>query len=399
MKKFVLCILIFLSILARAQNTLSGVVMSHKDHLPVVFASVYVSGTTKGTYTDSKGRFTLPDVTTPCQLVVSHIAYDLQLIPIEKATVLTLYVTGKAKQLTGVSVSGSSRRKLNVRDFKDTFMGNDYWGRNAFMKNDSVLIFSRDPDTLMRKANAMDFEMKQMNVSLPDNNQWSADSTHILMLEPTFEARTNSPLLIDIPLLGYQVYVDLVIFSLKKNIMWADCSYRAYYHFIADTVVSARQQAKINKNRQDVYYNSSNHFCKALFDHNLEENGYLISFKNDFNDYSPPAKRYYEDLSQFVKYVSPSEVKVTGLKNKKLSIYYFCKSNGKPVNLTLKNKKTGSPDIEWALCSREDNSYVQFKSDTCIIRSNGTSPDTNIRFSGKIASKRGGALLPVEYLP
>ena len=399
MKWSFLSLFILLSALIQAQNILSGIVLSEKDHVPVVFASVYISGTTKGTYTDSKGRFTLNDVSVPCQLVVSHIAYDLRLIPVEKTTELTLYLTGKAKQLSGVSISGSSKRKLNVRDFKDAFMGTDHWGRNALMKNDSVLIFSRAPDTLVLNASARDIELKQMNVSLPDNDQWSADSTHILRLEPAFSAKTNSPLLIEIPLLGYNVYVDLLSFSLKNNKIWTDCSYRAYYHFVADTVASARQQVKFEKNRQEVYYNSSKHFCKALFDNQLKENGYLLSFKNDFNDFSIPAKRYYEDLKQYVKYLSPNEVQVTGLKNKKLNIYYFCKSNGKPTNLTLKNKITGSPELVWTDSNWEDNSYVLFKSDTCIIRSNGTIPDTNILFGGKIASKRGGALLPVEYLP
>ena len=386
-------------IILNAQIALTGIVLSEKDHLPVVFASVYISGTTKGTYTDSNGRFTLNEVSIPCQLVVSHIAYDLRLIPIDKSTELTVCLTGKAKQLTGVSVSGSSNRKLNVKDFKDAFLGNDHWGRNALMKNDSVLIFSRIPDTLVFIANVKDFEMKQMNASLPDNDRWSADSTHILRLEPKFAAKTISPLLIDIPLLGYHVYVDLVSFSLKNNKTVSDCSYRAYYHFVAETNATAHQQAKFEKNRQDAYYNSSKHFCKALYENQLKENGYLISVSTFSDVFGTLQEHKYEDLSRHVTFLNPNEVQVTGLKNKKLNIYYFCKSNGKPTNLTLKNKKTGAPQIEWSDNAWENNSYVLFKSDTCIIRSNGTIPYTNILFGGKIASKRGGALLPLDYLP
>jgi hypothetical protein len=400
MRKLLIPFFVLISCISlKAQITLTGSVLNDKDHLPVVFASVYISGTSIGTYTDSNGRFTLHEVSIPCQLVVSHIAFNLQLIPIDKMSELTLFLTGKAKQLTGVSVSGSSKRKLNVKDFKDAFLGNDHWGRNALMKNDSVLIFSRVPDTLVLKANATDFEKKKMNASLPDNDQWSDDSSHIVRIDPKFSAKTISRLLIELPLLGYHVYIDLVSFSLKNNKIWSDCSYMAYYHFIAETNTTAHQQAIFEKNRQEVYYNSSKHFCKALFDNQLKENGYLISVSTFSDVLGTPSQRKIFDLNEYVTYLNPNEVRVTGLKNKKLNIYYLCKSNGKPTNLTLKNKKTGIPKIEWSENAWENNSYVLFKSDTCIIRSNGTIPDTNIRFGGKIASKRGGALLPVEYFP
>jgi hypothetical protein len=38
-------------------------------------------------------------------------------------------------------------------------------------------------------------------------------------------------------------------------------------------------------------------------------------------------------------------------------------------------------------------------SDTCIVRSNGTTPGRQLMFLGKITRKRFGALLPDDYEP
>ena len=402
MRKNLLCIFILFSILTHAQTTLTGIVLSDKDHKPVESASVYISGTTKGTYTDSKGYFTILDVTAPCQLVVSHLAYNVQLKSIETTVNnrLTFYLSEKATQLSGVSVKvkGKGLRNRNVKEFRDAFLGTDRWGDYANIKNDSVLVFSRQPDSISRKATTRDFEWQRKFNSIGEKSKWSKDSTWIITYSEAFLVTTKSPLLIELPFLGYDVYLDLVSFKMNSFREWTDCDYWAYYRFVPNRKATARQQEKFEKNRRDVYYNSSRHFCKALYDNKLKENGYKLAL-DKINDSANFFNRYNIDINTKENHLKTNEVQITGLADQKINIFYFCTYNGKPIDLTNNKYNSGSSKITWDFSDADNNSYIIFKKDTCTIRSNGTIPDNNILFGGMMATKRGGALLPYDYTP
>ena len=400
MRNLLLCFLILIFVDIQAQNTISGIVLSDKDHLPLESASVYISGTTKGTYTDSKGNFTLPDVATPCQLVVSHLAYNLQIKDLEKTgnERLILYLTEKDTRLSGVSVKGKGLRERNIKEFREAFLGNDRWGKYAVIKNDSVLVFSRQTDTIFLKATTGDFEMQRKFKSIGSNTEWSKDSTMIYMTGKAFSVETKSPLLIEIPFLGYDVYVDLVSFKLNSFKEWADCDYWAYYRFVANTKATSRQQVRFEKNRRDVYYNSARHFCRALYEDKLKENGYMIKLENK-KDTSVLYKSNYIDINPYTSHLKPNEVKLTGLLNQKINIYYFCTYDGIPINVNQNKLNNRSKKNVWDFWDIQNNSYIILKSDTCTIRSNGTIPDNNILFGGMMTSKRGGTLLPYDYIP
>jgi len=400
MKNLLLCFLILIFVDIHAQNTISGIVLSDKDHFPLESASVYISGTTKGTYTDSKGNFTISDVATPCHLVVSHLGYNLQIKELEKAGIerLTISLAVKDIRLSGVSVKGIGVRERNIKEFRETFLGNDRWGKYAVIKNDSVLVFSRQTDTIFQKATTGDFEMQHKFKSIGTDKEWSKDSTMIFVIGKAFSVETKSPLLIEIPFLGYDVYVDLVSFKLNSFKEWADCDYWAYYKFVANTKATARQQVRFEKNRRDVYYNSARHFCRALYEDKLKENGYMIKFENK-KDTSGLYKSNYIDINLLTSHQKPNEVQLTGLLNQKITIYYFCTYDGIPINVNQNSLNNRSKKNIWDYWNVQNNSYIILKSDTCTIRSNGTIPDNNILFGGMMVSKRGGTLLPFDYIP
>ena len=241
--------------------------------------------------------------------------------------------------------------------------------------------------------------MQEYKKTLGANSNWSSDSSSIFNYIDVFTAKTKSPLLIELPLLGYTVYLDLVSFNLKSINNKKALDYLMYCRFEQIKTASTHQKNVIEKNRQQVYYNSAKHFCKSIFDNKLKENGFLIAFDNFIFTYPKLENRTFVDINPYLHYVNTKEVQVIGLKNKQLDIYYFCKYKGRPTNLAIKSKKVGSSNIPFEDCFIEDDSYVIFKSDTCIIRPDGTIPDNNIQFGGKMASKAGGALLPNDYLP
>lgn len=402
--KQLLLLLSLICTLAYGQNTLTGIVMDKKTHKPVDNASVYVSGTTLGTYTDAKGCFTIKNVSAPCQLIVSHIAYNTLMTALEQTNPdkLCIYVTEKSRQLNEVTVTNKNRRNLNLQEFKEAFLGNDKWGKKAILRNDSVLIFSRYIDTVIRKADSLDFVRQRKYNSIGQHSKWTLDSTSIMTCTPVFTAKGKAPLWVELPLLGFHVYIDLVSFSIKDYKGWADCYTWAYYRFVPFSDMTPRQKARFEKNRTEAYYNSAKHFNQSLFIDELKENGYLISAKI-FNDSTKKYERRFVNINSYLSYNKRNEALITGLKNNRLNIYYFCRYNGKPTDLTPIDGDSDSTDNLWEKfrtdLDSENMSDVTFKNDTCIIRANGSCPDNNILFGGKIATKRGGALLPFDYMP
>lgn len=87
-------------------------------------------------------------------------------------------------------------------------------GENAFLVNDSVLYFTRRIGTVARKSNPKDFYTQKKSGKMNAHDYWSKDSTYILSNLQVLSAKSKSPLQIELPLLGYRVYLDLVSFDI-----------------------------------------------------------------------------------------------------------------------------------------------------------------------------------------
>jgi hypothetical protein len=390
----------FFSVASHAQNTLTGIVLSKNNRQPVEYASVYVNGTSIGAYTNAEGKFTLNNVPIACRLIISHIGYNLQQTAISSTTAhsLKFYLDERISSLPDISVTGKNDRKKMIADFKLIFLGDDKWGKNAVLKNDSVIYFSRRVDTLVRKSNSSDFSTQRKYGKLSDDGQWSNDSAHISSKFQVLSAISRTPLLVDLPLLGYSVSIDLVYCDVLQKTYWRECSYWSYQHFNPYPQKPKSQQARYEKNRKAVYFNSSKHFCQSLFDNKLKENGYLLSVI-DRDNFSPRKESRFIDLDDHIVRKDSSEINIVGLKDQEIRIDYFSKGDGTPIDLTKINYDPADHKTIWKNWDIRNESAIIFKSDSCTVRFNGTIPDTNIMFDGKMASKRGGALLPDDYKP
>lgn len=96
-----------------AQNpTITGVVISDEDGLPVVGASVVVEGTTAGTITDLDGKFILDAAGKAKALVVSYIGMKTQTVEIKSGIMkVTLYADTQTLDEVVVTAMGISREK------------------------------------------------------------------------------------------------------------------------------------------------------------------------------------------------------------------------------------------------------------------------------------------------
>jgi hypothetical protein len=186
-----------------------------------------------------------------------------------------------------------------------------------------------------------------------------------------FRAWAGEPIIIDLPLLGYELYADLANFSVYRTDGNAVCDILGYYFYKPYSTESTRKNAKFAKNRASAYYNSNMHFLRSLSRNRLAENGYLLS----------------DSIGPYTRKTEDGGMQIYGLGGKRVAILYYHKLDGSPLDLT-KHK----PGIHMY-----SESAIHLVKDTCAILSNGTITDNSIRFSGDISEKRIGASLPADY--
>ena len=103
-------LMVSIGMLAQTQ-TVKGVVTSSEDGLPVIGASVFVSGTSNGTVTDGDGTFILKDVPVNSSLVVAYMAMKSATVPAAEQVTVVLEPDNETLNEVIVTAMGISREK------------------------------------------------------------------------------------------------------------------------------------------------------------------------------------------------------------------------------------------------------------------------------------------------
>ena len=377
-------LLLLFAHLSFGQKTIIGNVIDRNTNEPIPFATVYINGTTKGTITNILGDFKLEKVYTPCDLVVSHISYHTEITHLNhEFSALSVSLKPNVLNLKPIDVVDKNLRIKNLQRFKDNFLGSDFWGKNSEILNDSILHFTTKYDYFKYNVQKEQVEyLKSKNDIL-----WSKDSSvYFVEKESEFKTKAYGPIIIDKPALGYKMYADLFNFTITKLPNNQRSSSLGYYYFQPYDSISKRDQKVITKNRQRAYYNSTQHFCRSLFDSTLAENGFRI-YDIEYDSLRRLSYLVECSLDSFI-IRHHDYLEIVGLKDKIYSIAYFYKSNYRPRNMN------GKVD-DW----QYHISKITFESDTCQLYKAGNIPNNNIVFSGAIATKLIGAFLPDDYDP
>lgn len=387
--------LLFVPLFSFGQYNIRGIVLDSINHQPIPYVRVYVNGTSRSSLTDIAGTFILNNITLPAQVVASQIGYSPKVTVLNYTNLnnITILLKERPIELSEMTVKGKNMRAFNVRDFKAYFIGSDYWGMNAVLKNEDALVFNDNYET--QKVMIPD-SLKRRFSKFSINTQWSSDSTYILKKVKFIEATANAPLLIDLPLLGYVLHVDLVGFTIKPIDGKISSYSLGYYYF--EPYSDTRKIRKYEKKRQLAYYHSQQHFFRSLFTNSLSQNGYQLielipkkQTKQLIQLGSVKQSDKYDtkpiNIDTCIQHTNDNKIHINKLNNRQLAILYFYKTNGKPINLSTQKSNTNL------------QSAVYFLSDTCTVRSDGTVPDINISFSGAISDKKAGASLPDDYMP
>lgn len=352
MRKLLAVLILILPAALYAQDSVSGVVVDGQTLEPLPYATVYLNGTTKGTITDDKGHFELKNVSFPTTVVFSFVGYKTQ---IHKLGAFPGDLTIKLKpvnNLPEVEVTDKGERERNLAYFKSMFLGEDRWGRRAKIKNPDALMFDGSPD------------------------------------KSVFKAWADEPLIIDMPLLGYELYVNLAGFMVQHINGKAACDILGYFFFKPYDI--GRKTERHEKNRRAAYYNSNLHFLRSLYQNRLAENGYVLSAPIADSLRIEGVTRYEPvDIGLHSDNILGDLMRIYGFSDSKLKIQYYHKLDGSPLNLSASRFSLLPPS----------ESGMHLLLDTCTFHRDGIVTDNSIRFTGDISEKRIGASLPDDFDP
>ena len=270
------------------------------------------------------------------------------------------------------TVTDKSNREAYLKLFKTWFLGNNKWGRKAEILNDSVLVFV--------KNNAK------------------------------FTTYATAPIQVHLPLLGYDVLVDMNYLTLEESPLFLSmhCFLSASYFFKELPFESERQKRKIDKKRALAYYCSPEHFLRSLYNQQLRENGYQVFYTHiksepRHKDQLSVSKQNSDDSFEINK-IDPGsddytpttdQIKISYLTDKNGIKYGVLKGyKGDGLEILYRHKRGFPVNLNYANSNVYYKSSLYFNDDVCMFRKNGTMFDTSMLFTGVISSKKIGAILP-----
>ena len=267
MRRFLFSVLLLFPVALYSQHTITGIVLDSLTQEPLPSATVYVNGTTLGTATDVEGRFELKDVSLPATVVFSFVGYQTQAIELNRYPESLTISLKTNDELPEVVVSGKKNmpNKEDLDYFKSFFLGDDKWSKQARILNEDALLFYRTTEYYTPLS---EDEIIMARRGWVNANQIAGTY---------FKAWASEPLIIDLPSLGYEVYVDLVRFEVKREKAITTHDMLGYFYYKPYTKMSQRQARTIEGNRMRAYYGSTQHFLRSLSEDRLTENGYTLS--------------------------------------------------------------------------------------------------------------------------
>jgi len=278
--KKIILLLLFASFFKVGQTQIiKGTLLDKSDNQYIIFASIYINGTSVGTYSDQNGYFEL-DISKfgSLPLTISALGYyTVTLTDFSSEKQIDVYLIPKTFELKEVVVSARSTakaRKTNLKLFRDQFLGSGYNGQNCVITNEGDITFKNSGDTL--------------------------------------KAYASKPILIVNNALGYKItyYLDNFEYCWKcKSFL-----YKGNAFFSEDMSTSLTSKNFFEKRRKKAYLGSRSHFFSSLWTNSLNSNGFFI--KNSVEEIIN-----YEDIvsvrAGFKKYLSSKS---------DLYIYYLSKS-------------------------------------------------------------------------
>lgn len=250
MRIFLLIILIISFHTAAYCQVINGTIIDKKDKSKICCAAIYFNGTFVGTSSDMNGDFKL-DISKSASmpLTISCIGYySRTLTDFSAVKPLIVYLEPKAVEMNEIVVAAKSltrKRKVNLRLFKNEFLGTNDIARSCEILNEKDITFNYDSD------------------------------------RDTLKAFATKPILIYNKALGYKIsyYLDKFEYC-KKD---ASFYYAGNIIFNEDLTTNETNRELYEENRKLTYLGSRMHFFRALWANDLVASGFSIKNSDNKN--------------------------------------------------------------------------------------------------------------------
>ena len=379
------------SITSFSQALFEGVIKDAATKEVLQGASIYVPNSTRGTYSDFEGKFSLEIPITTKEIVISFVGYTTIKTSINLSdgknlnkTIYLREIKNELNEVVFIKQKQDKNWERMFQVFKAHFIGNSEIAREAEILNPEDLILNEERITGKYKLTA----------------------------------NANKPLQIKNKITGYIISYELIQFNhivIGHNQIYT--FYLGYPFFKDITKEEKLNQKKIEKKRLEAYLGSSMHFIRALYNDKLQEEGFnlreLIKSRNPVypsdiemekilaevkltNDYSLIRKLPEKEINKLGTTLLPIS-KFTLLENEKKFIKF-----DNYLNVTYTK---AAPDEKYLIFSTKGESAFQvsqLKNEDEAVEyfadGNYYNP-ANLFFFGYMGWKKVGDMLPFDYNP
>ena len=332
-----------------SQTTVTGVVTDSLNN-PVPFASVYLSKTTIGTLTDSKGAFSfiIPHEGA-YEMITSCVGYKSNshvIFANGKRQIINVKLRINLVLLNEITVRSKDKyRQRNYYRFIKLFIGETVNSQNCRILNPEDLHLYRDTQ----------------------NNILKGFST--------------KPLRIENRALGYRIVYDLTDFNYNMNTGFLRFTGNPFFQPLTGTL---RQNQKWDRNRLSAYYGSRMDLLRALFSDSLDpENFKLAEYRTDSATLQ----------SSVVKLIGVNDLRISS-DSKSIWTYY-----NKPLMISYTDDH---PELNSGLLGFQKQVFLSsiLFDDTLRIYQNGYYDNPySVTWEGEMANERVADMLPYDFQP
>ena len=384
-------IFLFFSISSFSQVLFEGVIKDAATKEVLPGASIYVPNSTRGTYSNFEGKFSLELPTTTKEIVISFVGYTTIKTNIDLSdgknlnkTIYLREIKNELNEVVFIKQKQDKNWERMFQVFKANFIGNSEIAREAEILNPEDLILNEERITGKYKLTA----------------------------------NANKPLQIKNKITGYIISYELIQFNhivIGHNQIYT--FYLGYPFFKDITKEEKLNQKKIEKKRLEAYLGSSMHFIRALYNDKLQEEGFnvreLIKSRNPeypsdiemekilaevklTNDYSLIRKLPEKEINKLGTTLLPIS-KFTLLENEKKFIKF-----DNYLNVTYTK---AAPDEKYLIFSPKGESAFQVSQLKLENEPVEYFPDgnyynpSNLFLFGYMGWKKVGDMLPFDYQP
>jgi len=355
---------LLISISVNAQ-VIKGKVVDAETGSPIPKASVFLSGSSKGTSSNTQGEFILYTNETKTPLIVSSLGYQPDTIANYSGKTLTIKLSPRALVLREVMVGHIvTTREKQMKIFLTQFIG------------------SRNKDCVITNQDDINFTYHAKT--------------------QTLEATVNQPLIILNKKLGYKITYFLSAFSYSPQptfYSWEtdyhmQTSYKGNYVFEEDTLgLTTAEMKKTHKARNKAYYGSRMHFIRLAMEgvewYNLAKDREKTKFSYGYNNLDSS----YSKVRKFNFILNNISANREQLLNNIIlhnDTRYF---SGRPSGgITYDG-------IDYTEVTFESGEILFKKTAGEVHLTPASYNESNLIWAGKMGEQRVNVLLPVDFEP